>query len=73
MIHGKCTTSTEFKTDVSAMLMVTSGMDPHMIIELEDGNKSCPFGSSGSEIYVDDIYSKDLLLMLNMGLVYIYT
>jgi hypothetical protein len=69
----KCTTSAECKTDVSAVLMVTGGMDPHMIIEHEDENKSCPFGSSGSEIFADDIYSKDLLLMLNMGLVYIYT
>jgi hypothetical protein len=24
------------KTDISAVLMVTSGLDPHMIIELED-------------------------------------
>jgi len=25
-----------FKTDISAVLMVKSGMDPHMIIELEE-------------------------------------
>ena len=28
------------KTDISAMLTVTSGLDPHMIIELEDDSKS---------------------------------
>ena len=31
----KCTTSAECKTDISAVLTVTSGLDPHMIIELE--------------------------------------
>jgi hypothetical protein len=29
---GMCTTSTEYKTVITAMLMVMSGMDPHMII-----------------------------------------
>jgi hypothetical protein len=28
---GTCTTSTECKTVITAMLMVMSGMDPHMI------------------------------------------
>ena len=28
------------KTDISAVLTVTSGLDPHMIIELEDESKS---------------------------------
>ena len=32
----KCTTSTECKTDISVMLTVKSGLDPHMIIKLED-------------------------------------
>ena len=32
----KCTTSAECKTDISAVLTVKSGLDPHMIIELED-------------------------------------
>ena len=27
----KCTTSAECKTDISAVLMVKSGLDPHMI------------------------------------------
>jgi hypothetical protein len=29
------------KTDISAVLMVRSGMDPHMIIELEDDLNWC--------------------------------
>ena len=28
------------KTDISAVLTVKSGLDPHMIIELEDDSKS---------------------------------
>jgi hypothetical protein len=36
----KCTTSAECKTNRLAVLMVKSGLDPHMIIELEDGLKS---------------------------------
>jgi hypothetical protein len=28
---------TECKTDMSAVLMVKSNLDPHMIIELKDG------------------------------------
>ena len=32
----KCTISAECKTDISAVLTVMSGLDPHMIIELED-------------------------------------
>ena len=32
----KCTTSAECKTDISAVLTVMSGLDPHMIIELEE-------------------------------------
>jgi hypothetical protein len=30
-----------FKTNQLAVLTVKSGLDPHMIIELEDGLKSC--------------------------------
>ena len=30
------TTSAECKIDISVVLIVTSGLDPHMIIELED-------------------------------------
>ena len=37
---GMCATSAECKTDISAVLTVKSGLDPHMIIELEDGFKS---------------------------------
>ena len=36
----KCTTSAEYKTDISAVLTVTSGLDPHMINKLKDGLKS---------------------------------
>jgi hypothetical protein len=39
-IHGlwwKCATSVECKIDISAMFMVKSGLDHHMIIELKDG------------------------------------
>ena len=36
----KCTTSAEYQTDISAVLTVTSGLDRHMIIELEDDFKS---------------------------------
>jgi hypothetical protein len=32
----KCTTSIERKTDISAVLTVKSGLDPHMIIELKE-------------------------------------
>jgi len=32
----KYTISAEYKTDISAMLAVKSGFDPHMIIELEE-------------------------------------
>jgi hypothetical protein len=31
-----CTTSTEYKTVITAMLTVMSGMDPHMISETWD-------------------------------------
>jgi hypothetical protein len=31
------------KTDISAVLTVKSSLDPHMIIELEDENKSWSF------------------------------
>jgi hypothetical protein len=60
------------------VLIVKSNLNPHMIIELEDGNKSCSILFKWNElmlviIYVDDIYAEDLLLMLNMGLVYNYT
>jgi hypothetical protein len=33
---GKVYNFCRVKTDISAMLTVTSGLDPHMIIELED-------------------------------------
>ena len=36
----KCTTSAECKTDISAVLTVKSGLDPHMINKLKDGFKS---------------------------------
>ena len=40
----KCTTSAECKTDISAVLTVKSGLDPHMVIELEDDlNRCCLF------------------------------
>jgi len=32
----KCTTSAECKTDITFVLMVMSGLDPHTIIELEE-------------------------------------
>ena len=35
-LWGKCTISAECKTDILAVLTVISGLDPHMIIELED-------------------------------------
>ena len=35
-LWGKCTTSAEYKTDISVVLTVMSGLDPHMIIKLED-------------------------------------
>ena len=42
--HGswvKCATSAEGdETDISVVLTVKSNLDPHMIIELEDENKS---------------------------------
>jgi len=34
-LWGKYTTSAECKTDILAVLTVMSGLDPHMIIELE--------------------------------------
>jgi hypothetical protein len=37
----KLCTSSECKTDITDVLTVTSGLDPHMIIELEDENKLC--------------------------------
>jgi hypothetical protein len=49
-----------------------------MIIDLEDENKTCSILLKWIElmmliIYVDDMYAKDLFLILNMGLVYTYT
>ena len=35
-LWGKCTISIECKTDILVVLTVISGLDPHMIIELED-------------------------------------
>jgi len=37
---GKVYNLCRVKTDISAVLMVKSGLDPHMIIELEDDSKS---------------------------------
>jgi hypothetical protein len=37
----KCTTYAECKTDISVVFTVKSSLDPHMIIELADENKSC--------------------------------
>jgi predicted RND superfamily exporter protein len=37
---GKVYNLCKVKTDISAMLTVKSGLDPHMIIELEDDLKS---------------------------------
>ena len=40
----KCTTSAECKTNISVVLTVMSGLDPHMIIKLEDDlNRCCLF------------------------------
>jgi hypothetical protein len=36
---GKCTTSAECKTVITAVLTVKGGLDPHMIIKLKDGCK----------------------------------
>jgi hypothetical protein len=60
------------------VLTVKSSLDPHMIIDLEDENKTCSILLKWIElmmliIYVDDMYAKDLFLILNMGLVYTYT
>jgi hypothetical protein len=56
-----CTTSAECKTNRLAVLTVKSGLDPHMIIKLEDGLKlwlwlclPCDYGVS-------------LIFMLNVG------
>ena len=41
---GKVYNLCRVKTDISAVLMVKSGFDPHMIIELEDDlNRCCLF------------------------------
>ena len=40
-LWGKCTTSAQCKTDISAVLTVMSCLDPHMIIELEDDLNRC--------------------------------
>ena len=42
-LWGKCTISIECKTDILVVLMVISGLDPHMIIELEDDLNRCLF------------------------------
>ena len=39
-IVGKVYNLCRVKTDISAVLTVKSGLDPHMIIELEDDSKS---------------------------------
>jgi hypothetical protein len=41
------------KTDISAVLTVTSGLDPHMIIELEDDLNQCS--------YVLDVHSSTVV------------
>jgi hypothetical protein len=57
----KCTTSAECKTNRLAVLTVKSGLDPHMIVKLEDALKlwlwlclPCAYGAS-------------LIFMLNVG------
>jgi hypothetical protein len=35
-VVGKMYNLSRVKTDISAVLIVTSGLDPHMIIELKD-------------------------------------
>ena len=40
---GKVYNLCRVKTDISAVLMVTSSLDPHMIIELEDDLNRCLF------------------------------
>jgi len=43
-IVGKVYNLCRVKTDISAVLTVKSGLDPHMIIELEDDiNRCCLF------------------------------
>jgi len=37
----KCITFAECKTDITAVLTVKSGLDPHMIIELKDDLNLC--------------------------------
>ena len=39
--YANCTTPAECKTDISAVLTVRSGLDPHMIIKLEDDLNRC--------------------------------
>jgi hypothetical protein len=51
----------ECKTNRLAVLTVKSGMDPHMIIELEDGLKSCSLVSGLPYSYGASY------LMLNVG------
>jgi hypothetical protein len=40
-VVGKVYNLCRVKTDISAMLTVKSGLDPHMIIELEDDLSRC--------------------------------
>jgi hypothetical protein len=40
---GKVYNLCRVKTDIPAVLTVTSGLDPHMIIELEDDLSCCIF------------------------------
>jgi hypothetical protein len=49
------------------VLTVKSGLDPHMIIELEDGLKSC------SLVMLAMCLWRTSYLMLNCGMVYTYT
>jgi hypothetical protein len=55
-----------------------SSLDPHMIIELEDENKSWSFlvqvvlSLCWWFIYVDDIYAEDYRLCLNGFDIYLY-
>jgi hypothetical protein len=55
------------KTNRLAVLMVKSSLDPHMIIELEDGLKSF------SLVMLAICLWRISYLMLNCGMVYTYT
>jgi hypothetical protein len=52
-IVGKVYNLCRVKTDISAVLTVKSGLDPHMIIELEDDLNRCS--------YVIDVHSSSVV------------